>query len=119
MVLPRLGTFVGMNVCATELTQWYLPGCLASLLQVPFAWLLPQAGLVIHHGGSGSVSECMHAGVPQVRTGAPTQPQPRQDSHSSQIRGHRLPFRLSTINRSGLTRCPGWALAQTPSRGRR
>ena len=35
--------------------------------QVPFEWLLPQCGLFVHHGGSGSFSAAVHAAVPQVR----------------------------------------------------
>jgi len=35
-------------------------------MQVPFAWLLPQCSLVIHHGGCGTVNDALHAAVPQV-----------------------------------------------------
>lgn len=32
----------------------------------PFSALMPLASVVVHHGGSGTVSEALHAGVPQV-----------------------------------------------------
>jgi rhamnosyltransferase subunit B len=33
---------------------------------VPFRWLLPQAAAVVHHGGIGSLSQGLAAGVPQL-----------------------------------------------------
>jgi UDP:flavonoid glycosyltransferase YjiC (YdhE family) len=33
---------------------------------VPFRWLLPRAALLVHHGGIGSTSQALHAGIPQV-----------------------------------------------------
>ncbi|MBL8825655.1 MAG: glycosyltransferase, partial [Planctomycetaceae bacterium] len=33
---------------------------------VPFRWLLPRADLLVHHGGIGSLSQALAAGVPQV-----------------------------------------------------
>jgi rhamnosyltransferase subunit B len=32
----------------------------------PFRWLLPRAALLVHHGGIGSTSQALHAGIPQV-----------------------------------------------------
>lgn len=33
---------------------------------VPFGWLLPRAAAVVHHGGIGSVSQGLAAGIPQL-----------------------------------------------------
>lgn len=33
---------------------------------VPYAWLLPQCSVAIHHGGSGTTAACLRAGVPQI-----------------------------------------------------
>lgn len=33
---------------------------------VPFRWLLPQAAAVVHHGGIGSLSQGLAAGIPQL-----------------------------------------------------
>jgi len=32
----------------------------------PFRWLLPQIDLLVHHGGVGSMSQAMAAGIPQI-----------------------------------------------------
>lgn len=33
---------------------------------VPYAWLLPQCSVAIHHGGSGTTAACLRAGIPQI-----------------------------------------------------
>ena len=33
---------------------------------VPFRWLLKRSALLVHHGGIGSMSQALAAGVPQV-----------------------------------------------------
>ena len=33
---------------------------------VPFSWLLARAALLVHHGGIGSTSQALRAGIPQV-----------------------------------------------------
>jgi UDP:flavonoid glycosyltransferase YjiC (YdhE family) len=33
---------------------------------VPFRWLLARSALLVHHGGIGSMSQALAAGVPQV-----------------------------------------------------
>lgn len=32
----------------------------------PFRWLLPQVDMLVHHGGVGSMSQAMAAGIPQI-----------------------------------------------------
>jgi len=36
--------------------------------KTPHAWLFPQCSCVIHHGGAGTLSTCLKAGVPQIIT---------------------------------------------------
>lgn len=33
---------------------------------VPYEWLLPRAAAMVHHGGAGTVGECLRRGVPSV-----------------------------------------------------
>lgn len=33
---------------------------------VPYAWLLPQCSVAVHHGGSGTTAACLKSGIPQV-----------------------------------------------------
>ena len=32
----------------------------------PHEWLLPRCGVMVHHGGAGTLSACLRAGVPSV-----------------------------------------------------
>jgi len=34
--------------------------------EVPYDWLFPQAGCIVHHGGCGTVAAAVRAGVPSV-----------------------------------------------------
>jgi UDP:flavonoid glycosyltransferase YjiC (YdhE family) len=43
-----------------------LPDTVRYIDYVPFRWLLPRADLLVHHGGIGSMSQALAAGVPQV-----------------------------------------------------
>jgi len=43
-----------------------LPDSVRHVDFVPFRWLLPQAAAVVHHGGIGSLSQGLAAGVPQL-----------------------------------------------------
>jgi rhamnosyltransferase subunit B len=43
-----------------------LPPGIAHFAYVPFSQLLPRAAALIHHGGIGSMSQAMAAGIPQV-----------------------------------------------------
>lgn len=33
---------------------------------IPYAWLLPQCSVAVHHGGSGTTAACLKSGIPQV-----------------------------------------------------
>jgi sterol 3beta-glucosyltransferase len=37
-----------------------------SCKEVPYDWLLPQVAGMVHHGGAGSVGECLRAGIPSL-----------------------------------------------------
>jgi UDP:flavonoid glycosyltransferase YjiC (YdhE family) len=43
-----------------------LPKTVFKLDYAPFAWLLPQMAMVIHHGGSGSTGAGLASGVPSM-----------------------------------------------------
>lgn len=43
-----------------------LPAGVQHVPFVPFRWLLPRAALLVHHGGIGSTSQPLRAGIPQV-----------------------------------------------------
>lgn len=43
-----------------------LPDCVRHFDYVPFRWLLPRVKVLVHHGGIGSLSQALAAGVPQV-----------------------------------------------------
>jgi pimeloyl-ACP methyl ester carboxylesterase len=43
-----------------------LPDTIHAAAYAPFSQLLPQASAVVHHGGIGTVSQCLAAGVPQL-----------------------------------------------------
>ena len=43
-----------------------LPACVRHFDFVPFRWLLTRSALLVHHGGIGSMSQALSAGVPQV-----------------------------------------------------
>ena len=43
-----------------------LPDSVRHVEFVPFRWLLPRAAALVHHGGIGSLSQALAAGVPQV-----------------------------------------------------
>ena len=42
------------------------PECIYSIDRVPHDWLFPQMAGVVHHGGAGTTSAGMRAGVPTV-----------------------------------------------------
>jgi rhamnosyltransferase subunit B len=44
----------------------HLPDTVAHFRYVPFSLLLPRAGAFVHHGGVGSTSQGMAAGIPQL-----------------------------------------------------
>ena len=59
----------GFRVLIVE--GWGGPTGLAAedVLSVPYApyqWLFERASVVVHHGGTGTVSDCLWAGVPQI-----------------------------------------------------
>jgi UDP:flavonoid glycosyltransferase YjiC (YdhE family) len=43
-----------------------LPANVRHFDYVPFSWLLPRAAALVHHGGIGTLSQGMAAGIPQV-----------------------------------------------------
>ena len=43
-----------------------LPGSVMMVDGVPFAWLFPRVAAVVHHGGAGTTSAGLRAGVPSV-----------------------------------------------------
>jgi UDP:flavonoid glycosyltransferase YjiC (YdhE family) len=43
-----------------------LPANVATAQYLPFSQLLPHVGAVVHHGGIGTTSQCLAAGVPQI-----------------------------------------------------
>lgn len=45
-----------------------LPDGVRHFESIPYAWLLPRAAAFVHHGGIGSVSSALAAGVPQLVT---------------------------------------------------
>ena len=49
-----------------ELLPKELPANVRHWSYVPFGALLPQAKLVVHHGGTGTMWQCLAAGVPQI-----------------------------------------------------
>jgi hypothetical protein len=51
---------------AAVIARLLLPSLVVLEGDSPFSALMPLASVVVHHGGSGTVSEALHAGVPQV-----------------------------------------------------
>lgn len=43
-----------------------LPAGIRHSHSVPFSWLLPRCAAIVHHGGIGTTSQAMKAGIPQV-----------------------------------------------------
>jgi rhamnosyltransferase subunit B len=43
-----------------------LPDSIIVTAYAPFSLLLPQASVMVHHGGIGTVSQCFAAGIPQI-----------------------------------------------------
>ena len=43
-----------------------LPATLLAADYAPFAWLLPRARALVHHGGIGSAAQALRAGIPQL-----------------------------------------------------
>lgn len=43
-----------------------LPETIYALDSIPFAWLFPRVAAVVHHGGSGTTSAGLRAGVPSI-----------------------------------------------------
>ena len=43
-----------------------LPGSVLMVDGVPFSWLFPRVAAVVHHGGAGTTSAGLRAGVPSV-----------------------------------------------------
>ena len=43
-----------------------LPDSIFATTYAPFSQLLPRSRLMIHHGGIGTLSQCLKAGVPQL-----------------------------------------------------
>ena len=43
-----------------------LPATLLAAAYAPFAWLLPRARALVHHGGIGSCAQALRAGIPQL-----------------------------------------------------
>lgn len=47
-------------------TRRSFPDTIAVVDAVPHDWLLPQTAAAIHHGGAGTISASIHAGVPSI-----------------------------------------------------
>jgi UDP:flavonoid glycosyltransferase YjiC (YdhE family) len=45
-----------------------LPQTVAHCEFAPFSWLLPRARAIVHHGGAGTTSQALAAGIPQLLT---------------------------------------------------
>ncbi len=45
-----------------------LPGSVFVAAYAPFSILLPRAAVMVHHGGIGTLSQCLAAGIPQLVT---------------------------------------------------
>jgi sterol 3beta-glucosyltransferase len=44
----------------------YLPDTVYELESIPFSWLFPRVAAVVHHGGAGTTSAGLRAGVPSI-----------------------------------------------------
>jgi UDP:flavonoid glycosyltransferase YjiC (YdhE family) len=61
--LERPGILISTN--ATQLPN-SLPSNVVSAQYLPFSQILPRAAAIVHHGGVGTTSQALRAGVPQV-----------------------------------------------------
>jgi UDP:flavonoid glycosyltransferase YjiC (YdhE family) len=61
--LNRPGILLSPN---TDEQPKSLPENVVTAKYLPFSQLLPHVGTVVHHGGIGTTSQCMAAGVPQI-----------------------------------------------------
>lgn len=65
-VVSRLGCRAVFLTLKPEQLPRNLPGSIFVARYAPFSQLLPRAAAMVHHGGIGTTSQCLAAGIPQL-----------------------------------------------------
>jgi UDP:flavonoid glycosyltransferase YjiC (YdhE family) len=77
-----------------------LHGLMITVSGIPFSWLFPRIGLVVHHGGCGVSACCLEAGVPCIVV--PTRPDQLalgRRLHQLGVAPHPIPLRKLTAKK--------------------
>ncbi len=65
-VVAQLGCRAVFLTSKTDQVPRDLPGSVFVTAYAPFSALLPRAAVMVHHGGIGTLSQCLAAGIPQL-----------------------------------------------------
>ena len=65
-VVSRLGCRAVFLTMKPEQVPQDLPDSIFVAIYAPFSQLLPRAAAMVHHGGIGTTSQCLAAGIPQL-----------------------------------------------------
>ena len=65
-VVATLGCGAVFLTAKTEQVPENLPASIFVSAYAPFSLLLPRAAVMVHHGGIGTVAQCLAAGIPQL-----------------------------------------------------
>ncbi len=65
-VVAKLGHRAVFLTTKPEQLPSNLPNAIFVTAYAPFSLLLPQAAMMVHHGGIGTLSQCFAAGIPQL-----------------------------------------------------
>ena len=65
-VVAKLGCRAVFLTAKTEQLPKDLPTTIFVSAYAPFSLLLPRAAVMVHHGGIGTVAQCLAAGIPQL-----------------------------------------------------